>query len=190
MDPTHVGHYFNIDPTIAHLVPELLADLYELGSFPERIVGLLEPLELSPSARVLDLGSGKGAVALALASELDLRVEGIDLLEAFVQEARVRADRAGLSRRCSFEVGDMRELAEDPGRSHDAALYISVGDVLGPLDQAVGRLRRLVRPDGGLIVIDDAYASALRAFVHKEREECQLLETALGCATWVLERVC
>ena len=35
---------------------------------------------------------------------------------------------------------------------------------------------------------DPEHAPALRAFVEKERRECELLESALECATWMLQR--
>lgn len=160
MDPDRhpIAEYFNVDPEIAHLVPRLLADFDARGSYPSLLVELLAQAGLERGARLLDLGCGKGAVAIAAARALEARVDGVDLLPAFVEQARARAEAAGVAGRCHFEVGDLRQSLTLPGRpaGYDAALLVSVGEVLGPLGQAVGAMRRVVRP-GGLLVVDDGY---------------------------------
>lgn len=65
-------------PDFLPLLPEILEDLEELGGSAARIVELLRPLELPSGARVLDLGSGKGAVLLAVVDELDVDGVGVD----------------------------------------------------------------------------------------------------------------
>lgn len=73
-------------------------------------------LSLPSGARVADVGTGSGAVALALLSERpDLRVVGIDVYEDAVAVARENASRLGLD--VEFVVGDL--LA---GGRYDAVL--------------------------------------------------------------------
>jgi len=56
---------------------------------------------------VLDLGTGTGAILLALLSELPLaRGVGIDIAAGAAETARLNAERLGLSARASFVVGD------------------------------------------------------------------------------------
>ncbi len=66
------------DPVLIPFLPELLADLDELGSSAEQVVGVLAPLALPRAARVLELGCGKGVVAVRLASEFGFSVLAVD----------------------------------------------------------------------------------------------------------------
>ncbi len=152
--------YFVIDPEIVEFVPQILADFDELGSEPERIADWFEDLELSRRAfRVLDLGCGKGAVAIALAKRFGCQVHGVDMVGHFVNEAREKAKAAGVQNLCTFAVGDIVEVAADVaarGAEYDAVLLVSVGDVFGDKMSTMRALRACVR-SGGHIVIDDAY---------------------------------
>jgi release factor glutamine methyltransferase len=63
-------------------------------------------LSLPHGARVVDVGTGSGAVALALADERpDLAVVGVDLSEGAIALARSNAERLGLG--VEFVVGDL-----------------------------------------------------------------------------------
>lgn len=152
-----ISSYFGLRPGLSQFVPALMADFRELGSFPSRIVGMMERVGLARGARVLDLGCGKGAVALALARDLEVEVTGVDMVEQFIAEAQKRAWEEGLEARCAFRVGDIARTVEAEG-GYDAVLLVSVGNVLGRTERTVSALRRTVRP-GGLVVLDDTYAT-------------------------------
>jgi len=143
-------------PELLPFIPELLADLWALGSSPELIVEWLRPLGLPPaSTRVLDLGCGKGAVAIKLSRELGFQVLGVDLFEPFVEDARRRAEGLGVGDLCQFRKADLRDALSE-ARDFDIVIYASVGGVLGRLDQFVGALRLALRP-GGYMVIDEGF---------------------------------
>jgi SAM-dependent methyltransferase len=136
-------------------LPELLENLDELGSDAKAISSVLDDLNLTESTSVVDLGCGKGAVAVQVAADLNFRVLGIDLFEPFVESCKHLAERRGVSGKCHFIHGDILKLA---GKIEpcDVAIFGALGDVLGPLDQTVSVIRKYTRP-GGYMLISDGY---------------------------------
>lgn len=155
-----IAHLLDAEPELLPLLPELLADLASLGSFPDVIVELLRPLEL-PAGVALDLGCGKGAVAVELAAELQLTVTGVDAFEPFVEEARAAASRRRVADRCRFEVGDLRERLRAPS-SFDVVILASVGPILGDLRRTLLALAGCARPAGWVVVQDCALRRGTR----------------------------
>lgn len=149
-----VAYALEIDPALLPFVPELLADLDELGSDTELIVATLRELRLPKTARVLDLGCGKGTTAIEIAGTLNLEVIGVDLFAPFVELCGERARRAGVANRCSFRCADILKLAGEI-EPVDVAIFAALGDVLGPLDETIGVIRQLVKPGGYMIISDD-----------------------------------
>lgn len=143
------------DVRLLPVLPSLLTDLSELGPSPEQVVSALQAVGVEPESLVLDLGCGKGAVAVALAERLRLRVEGIDALPPFLQCARALARERGVASRCRFRKGDIRKLLGREGR-YDAVLLLSVGSVAGGYERTIAGIRTLVRR-GGHIVIEDGF---------------------------------
>ncbi|WP_180995232.1 class I SAM-dependent methyltransferase [Raoultibacter timonensis] len=136
----------------------LLQDFWELGSSPDDMVELLaDHVPAGERQRALDLGCGKGAVAIALAKRLAMRVKGIDAIPEFIGQARSAAIREGVSDRCSFEIGDItvRVLSET---GYDCTVYGAVGPVLGEPEAMLAALRKTLR-SGGHLLLDDAYAN-------------------------------
>jgi SAM-dependent methyltransferase len=146
---------FGIEPVLVSVLPELLADIWALGSWPEKIVDLLRASTTLPQgASVVDLGCGKGAVAIPVARELLFRVHGIDLFAPFLAEARARAVSEDISELCRFEIGDLRQALK-ASRKYDVAILAAVG-AIGDHRRTVLEMRRIVRP-GGTLVIDDGF---------------------------------
>ena len=142
-------------PELLPFLPELLADVWALGSSVEIIVDLLRQIGINnPGRRVFDVGCGKGAVAVSLAKENGCRVSGIDGFEPFIAEARERATDAGVAELCTFECGDMREAVAHI-RDYDAVIYAAHSPVLAGRP-CVEVLRQCVR-HGGYILVDDGF---------------------------------
>lgn len=65
-------------------LPNLLCDLWELGSSPKDVICLITKHIADPKGiRVLDLACGKGAVSVMTAKEIGCFVKGIDILPEF-----------------------------------------------------------------------------------------------------------
>jgi release factor glutamine methyltransferase len=113
-------------------------------------------LELARGASVLDVGTGSGAVALALKDErADLDVAGIDISPEAVAVAQVNATRLNLD--VSFRVGDLLDdarpdavlanlpyVADGAKLIDDVARYEPVGALRGGAD-GLDPIRRLTR---------------------------------------------
>ena len=107
-----------------------------------------------PPARVLDLGTGTGFLALLLAA-LGHRVLGIDIAPDMLAVAREKA--AGLASPPEFRVGD---AAEPPVAAGSVDAIVS-RHLLWTLPDPLGALKnwhRALRPGGRLIVIDGLWA--------------------------------
>lgn len=148
-----VAYALEAPPELLPFLPELLADLDELGSDSAQIAGVLRDLALPPTTSVVDLGCGKGATALAIASTLGLRVLGIDLFEPFVAHATAGARTAEMSHLCHFRHGDVRTMAEGLP-SADVAVFAALGDVLGDPAETMRVVRQYVRPGGYVLLVD------------------------------------
>lgn len=151
-DKEQLARSFQVHPDLVPHISELLGDLWSLGFPPDRVVSLLRPLGLPPGkTKVLDLGCGKGAVAIELARELGFRVTGIDIFPPFIEEARRKARERGVDELCRFIHGDIRQESRRTG-PFDVAVLIWVGDALGDLQGSVECLRRQVVPGGKMII--------------------------------------
>lgn len=150
-----VAHTLEAPVALLRYMPELLADLEELGSDTEAIVSVLRCLSPTKATTVVDLGCGKGAVAVGVAKELNLKVVGIDLFKPFIEHCKVMAASRGVSGLCRFIHGNIVKQAAKLG-PFDVAIFASLGDVLGPLNQAIALVRQYVKP-GGYVVISDGF---------------------------------
>lgn len=134
----------------------LLQDLWELGSDPSIMQRLIEKnITLSSQTKVIDLGCGKGAVAITLAKNLKLQVKGIDLLPEFIEAAKNKAAAHQVTERCEFSVSDLNEVVKNE-RGYDIAVFGAVGDVLGEPPVMLQQLKKVIKPQGFLL-LDDGY---------------------------------
>ena len=137
-------------------MPYLLQDLWALGSSVDQILELTGSLGLSPeNSSILDLGCGKGAVSVQIASRFKIKVVGIDAMKEFLAEARSRALDFKVSHLCKFTRADIRDYVLDT-HGYDLVILASLGGIFGTLKETVLFLRTQVKP-GGYIIIDDGY---------------------------------
>ncbi|HVW17476.1 MAG TPA: cyclopropane-fatty-acyl-phospholipid synthase family protein, partial [Solirubrobacteraceae bacterium] len=107
-------------------------------------------LALQPGERVLDVGCGWGAWAIHAAKRHGVHVTGITLSPPQAEEARRRAQAAGVAGLTEFRVLDWRELAAEP---FDAIASIGMVEHVGnaSIDGYAARLHALLRPGGRLL---------------------------------------
>ncbi len=99
--------------------------------------------------RVLDLASGQGVVARALADR-GAAVVAIDASASLVSAARERDERRGVEHR----VGDARRLAElVPAASFDAAVCILALANMSPLAPIFAGVAHALRPGGRFVAV-------------------------------------
>src|SRR5208337_985793 len=122
---------------------------------PERIARLVEAVDPSPDARVLEVASGPGYVAMAFAARCR-EVVGFDLTAAPVGIAeRTRRER-GLAN-VRFEVGDAEHLPFAGGEFDVAVCRFAVHHFENPAT-VIAEMARVCR-DGGSVAIEDLIAS-------------------------------
>jgi cyclopropane fatty-acyl-phospholipid synthase-like methyltransferase len=153
-------------PGFLPYLPELLQDLWELGSSPAKIIELIEPLNLDADiTNVLDLGCGKGAVSILLAKRFGFKAVGVDGCQPFLDEALQKARENGVESNCHFIHADIRYYV-DKARDFDIVIYASLGGVLGNISECAGKLRTTLRR-GGLMVIDDGFLKGSKPIQRK-----------------------
>lgn len=88
--------------------PRVLIPRPETEGLVERVLERLATARTRwPAPRVLDLGTGSGAIALAIASEFDAaQVTATDASEGALEVARANAEATGLAERVRFLHGD------------------------------------------------------------------------------------
>jgi protein-L-isoaspartate(D-aspartate) O-methyltransferase len=104
---------------------------------------LLQALELRPTDRVLEVGTGTGFLSACLA-RLARSVTSIDIVEDFVENARLKLEDAGTDNVDLFVMDAMREL---PDGGFDAIA------VTGSIHAFDPRFVEALRPEGRLFVV-------------------------------------
>ena len=111
-------------------------------------------LALQPGERLLDVGCGHGAAAMALAGDLQPggEVVGVDRSDEMLSAGRQAAATAGVEG-VTFRSGDALAL-DEPDASFDAARSERTFQWLDDPAQAMTELVRVVRPGGRVAVAD------------------------------------
>jgi cyclopropane-fatty-acyl-phospholipid synthase len=111
---------------------------------------MFERLQLRPEHTVLEIGSGWGGFAIFAAKHAGCRVHSITLSQEQLVEARLRAERAGVSDRVTFELRDYRDIQGKFDRVVSIEMYEAVGEEWWPT--YFSAISRALKP-GGLAAI-------------------------------------
>ena len=123
------------------------SDAYErfMGRWSRRLAPLLVKFAaVDVQDSVLDVGSGTGALAFALAEALPaVRVTGVDPSTAYVRYAQTRTS----GDRVRFQVGDAQAL-DIPSATFDKTLALLVMNIIPDSAKALREMLRVTRPGG------------------------------------------
>ncbi|MGG7568523.1 class I SAM-dependent methyltransferase [Rhodovulum sp. DZ06] len=103
-------------------------------------------LRVEPGMKVLDIGCGWGGLGLYLAAVTGAEVTGVTLSTEQLAIARARAEAAGLSDRCRFELIDYREVEGSFDRVVSVGMLEHVG--VGHLQEYFLKVRDRLAPEG------------------------------------------
>jgi cyclopropane-fatty-acyl-phospholipid synthase len=103
-------------------------------------------LLLRPGQRVLDIGSGWGGLALYLAAEYGVEVDGLTLSAEQLTVARRRAAAAGRTDRVRFHLRDYRQEQGSYDRIVSVGMFEHVG--VNHYRAFFEQVKALLRPDG------------------------------------------
>jgi release factor glutamine methyltransferase len=151
-------HFWTLDLAVS---PDTLDPRADTESLIETVVAAIP--ERSLTLRVLDLGTGTGAILLALLAEYPNATGlGIDLSEGALATARINAESHGLGERASFAAGHWTDGVAGP---FDVIVsnppYIDSSDLAG-LPPEVREHDPVLALDGGADGLD-AYRAILPA---------------------------
>jgi release factor glutamine methyltransferase len=157
---------------------ELEVDRRVLIPRPETELLVEVGLELPPGARVLDVGTGSGAVALALKHERpDLVVAGSDSNPEALAVARANAARLGLD--AAWIEADLLDGLPAPAPAFDAVLsnppYVSEAEHRGLAPEITRH-----EPDGALVAAEEGLAVIRRLVEQAARLRICLLAVEVG----------
>lgn len=138
------------------------AEAYErfMGRWSRKLAPLLVDFTgIPPAGRVLDVGSGTGALAFAIANQKPrCRVVGIDPAKEYVAYATSK-NRFG--DRVSFEVGDAQQL-KFPTASFDASPSLLVYNFIPDPLKALREVCRVTKPGGPVSAAVWDYSEGMR----------------------------
>jgi ubiquinone/menaquinone biosynthesis C-methylase UbiE len=141
-------------------VLEELAQVLELRAADPRQQAMrdsyLSEVEIGDGSRVLEVGSGTGAVTRALAGHAPgAVVTGVDPSPTFVAKAaELSSGHDGLT----FDVGDARSLPYGDGSFDVVVFHTTLCHIPGP-ETALREALRVLDRDGVLVVFDGDYAT-------------------------------
>lgn len=152
----NVSHHYNLDEALFRAFLDRNMH-YSCAYFREAGMTLEEAqlaksehirnkLRLAPGARVLDIGSGWGSLAMYLAEHADVDVTGLTLSSEQIRVAAAEAERRGLSGRVEFRLEDYRRHSGQ----YDAVVSVGMFEHVGRRNfgRFFDQVRALLAPDG------------------------------------------
>jgi len=163
------------DKSLVDYLPYIFQDHWELGTSSEEIIEIIKKYKENYSnLNVLDLGSGKGAISVKIASELGCKCLGIDGINNFVAFSNNKAIEYSVNNICTFETGDIRSKIKTLEK-YDVILLMAIGPILGNYYETLTQLSSHLSNDG-LIIIDDGYVESECKKIYPNKEYPNVLK--------------
>lgn len=108
---------------------------------------------------VLDVATGTGDLAMAIARGCKARISGIDIAEKMIEIGQRKVEAAGLDGRITFRPGDAEKIPFSDGTFDAVTVAFGVRNY-EDLPQGLREMRRVMRPGGLMLVLE---------FSHPER---------------------
>lgn len=150
------------------VTPDVLIPRPETERLVEIALKLAAELHVERPLRILDLGTGSGAIAIALASELPgAEIWATDFSRSALSVARINAQQNGVAERMQFYYGDLFTAIRDIERPFHLIVsnppYIR-RDEISQLEPEVSRWEPRGALDGGIDGLDYYRRIAAEAF--------------------------
>ena len=127
--------------------------LLSLGQDPRWRSFLVSRVHANPSSTVLDVATGTGAVAIALARRYGCRVVGLDQSGEMLASARRRVADAGLTGRIDLIEGEAERIPYGDA-SFDALTFTYLLRYVDDPAATLRELARVVRPGGTIAALE------------------------------------
>jgi demethylmenaquinone methyltransferase / 2-methoxy-6-polyprenyl-1,4-benzoquinol methylase len=132
---------------------DALAEILSFGQNGRWRRELVTRLSVHQPAAILDVATGTGGVAIALATATPARITGVDISEAMLGRGRQRVRQAGLAGRISLEQSRAESLPFQP-ESFDAVSFTYLLRYVEDPAATLAELARVVRPGGHVASLD------------------------------------
>lgn len=108
---------------------------------------LADACQINNQKRILDIACGKGTSAVFLAEKYGCRVEGVDISEELIKEARVFARKSTAGDTVSFQVGDALNLPYSESE-FDVTVSQAMLVLVRDKSKAIQEAKRVIKPGG------------------------------------------
>jgi demethylmenaquinone methyltransferase/2-methoxy-6-polyprenyl-1,4-benzoquinol methylase len=132
---------------------DLLAELLSFGQNGRWRRALVERIVAAEPHRVLDVATGTGGVAIALARRTHADIIGVDLSEAMLDRGRRRVRAVGLDGRIELRTGRAEELPFQNAAFDAVSFTYLLRYVRDPV-ATLAEMARVLRPGGVLAGLD------------------------------------
>ncbi len=141
----------------------------------EKIEAIINLLDLTSEARVLDIGAGKAELLIRLIERFSVSALGVDFSSAFLQEAYEQAEARIPQGKLTLQECDVTAFQADV-ESFDLVICLGASHIFGGFQGTLQHLVQWVCP-GGQILIGDGYwkqepAPEYLAAMGATRNEC------------------